>query len=161
MSGRTAEIPSHRNSPQLEPAGSWALRQNQGRLAGSEYHSLGVPLIVRLRHRHDREITKPRIFDQKVRDLERLAFLKNGFMGNASLCSSCFERCNKVLRTSPALGGFSGDDFGQTDHRTGNEMSRQFNVDFAGECRNVSPENRCDRDRILDRGYRRRLGIAR
>src|SRR5487761_2144751 len=44
--GRAAEIPSHRDSPWLERAGSWTIRQDQGRLARAEYHSLGVPSIV-------------------------------------------------------------------------------------------------------------------
>jgi hypothetical protein len=42
------------------------------------------------------------------------------------------------LGISPAFGSFSGDDSGQANHRTENEVSRQFNVDFTGKCRNMS-----------------------
>ena len=96
--GSTAEIPGHRYSPKLERTGSRTLRQDQGRPAGPKYHGLGVPLIVRFRYRHDREITKPRIFDQKVRDLERLAFLQDRIRGKRRT----FPWLRRTLRSSLA-----------------------------------------------------------
>ncbi len=86
-------------------------------------------VIVRLRH--DREIAKPRIFGHKLRDLERLAFLKNGFAGDIGLGRGGFERCDQVSRISVALCGFSSEDAGQPDGRSCNEVAGHLDVNFA------------------------------
>ena len=63
---RTAEIPSHRNCSEREWTCSRIELQHQGRSAGSEDHGLGVPPLIGCRH--DCEVVKPRVLDQKRRD---------------------------------------------------------------------------------------------
>jgi hypothetical protein len=81
--------------------------------------------------------------------------------GNTELCRGSVECCDQILRVFPALAGFSRNNSGQTDHRTRKEVAGHFNVNFAAQGRDVSFQGGGDRDRVLNRRYRRRLRITR
>jgi hypothetical protein len=98
-------------------------------------------LVIGFRHGYERQIAKPGIIDQQVRNFEGRAFFHEGLVQYPRLCRGCVECGEHVPRALPALFGFARDDAGNVGNRTGKEVSGHLYMHLAGNRGKVGAES--------------------